>query len=182
MNPDNFRLNCVINRERKFLRDAAMIAEDPRVGAGGNGQCFNVIEERHPKVSAETCCLLFIEAKSIDQIICCARQDFDLHEVRRRTSTFASSHVINFAFPLASSSSRRRSSFSCQSGDGMLSLSSSDSQIASSSSQRCALVRRESSCLSSATLTKFPDSFPIRRHDAGPFNNLVDKAFVTFRG
>ena len=64
MDLHKFLRNRVVDRERKLVRDAAMISEDAPMNPSGGAERINVHEERVTKVATETLFLLLIEVKA----------------------------------------------------------------------------------------------------------------------
>ena len=64
MDLHEFLRNRVVDRERKLVRDAAMISEDAPMNPSGGAERINVHEERVTKVATETLFLLLIEVKA----------------------------------------------------------------------------------------------------------------------
>src|SRR5438034_2990530 len=113
------RFYTVIDRKGKALTQCAMISKNFGVNAAYDSQCVNIGQDRFAKIASKTGRLVFIEAKSGDQILLRFRQDLDPHEVRRRISAFAFSHSTNFASPDSIFRSRAANSSSCQAGDSI---------------------------------------------------------------
>jgi len=64
MDLHEFLRNRVVDRERKFVRDAAMITENTTMHSSGGAERINVHEERVTKVATKTLFLLLIEVKA----------------------------------------------------------------------------------------------------------------------
>ena len=113
------RFYTVIDRKGKALTQCAMISKNFGVNAAYDSQCVNIGQDRFAKIASKTGRLVFIEAKSGDQILLRFRQDLDPHEVRRRISAFAFSQSTNFVSPDSTFRSRSANSSWCHGGDSM---------------------------------------------------------------
>lgn len=136
---NNFSFHCVINCERKTLRETTVIREDKCVNSCVQKQRIDIREQAIQEVSAQHWFPVFIETETLQQVFLGFIQDFDFHSLLRMFA-LAVSQSVNREVPSATWRARSASASLCQDGDsttsGVRIRSSHKASIAESLSWR----------------------------------------------
>jgi hypothetical protein len=119
-NSDLILNHVVVYSKRESLRQHPVVAVYLSVNSRVKPQRLNIRTQRLEKIRSHACLLAFVEQEAIEKVRLCQAESSNPHDrfaIRRRSRSFASSQLLNFAVPDATARSASSSASLCHAGD-----------------------------------------------------------------